>query len=68
MTTILVRCDRCGETIVAGLTRLVVEAGEPPHAWTASPTTGKPCLDFCPGCMDALGAWLGGKTGEPPGR
>jgi hypothetical protein len=56
VTTTTFTCDRCGQRIEAGRTLIRVETG---------PARDRiPEVDLCPGCLDALVAWL--KAGAAP--
>jgi hypothetical protein len=56
MTRVEVSCDRCGGTVEAGRSRLVVESG--PLRTRRSGAGGEPAIDPCPGCSEALLGWL----------
>lgn len=58
MTTVTVHCDRCGGRIDRDRTRLVMDCGTAPARWTLDPVSGRPTIDVCPPCVEALALWL----------
>jgi hypothetical protein len=51
-------CDRCREPIATGRAVLTIEAGSVPLPWPTSPATGRPTIELCGSCLDALITWL----------
>ena len=58
MTETRCLCDRCGRLIESGRALLVIEAGPRPPSWSARPASGRPAIDLCGPCLDALAGWL----------
>jgi hypothetical protein len=65
---VTIRCDRCGETIDAGRTLEVIQAGPTPPAWPTDPETGRPAHDLCGPCLDGLSAWRRDPTASDGAR
>jgi hypothetical protein len=57
MIETIVFCDCCRVAIPSGRTRLSAEGGTIP-SWPADPTTGRPSIALCSGCLGELVAWL----------
>ncbi len=58
MRTTVYACDRCGTEILSGRAVVVVQAGAAPPSWPTDHENGRPALDLCPPCLDALTRWL----------
>jgi hypothetical protein len=65
MTTTSFYCDRCRQPIDTGRAVLTIEAGSVPLPWPTSPATGRPTVDLCGPCLDALTGWLQGAAEVP---
>jgi hypothetical protein len=65
-SVLTVTYDRCGDRIDSGRVVLTVDAGTSPPNWPTSVGTGRPSLDLCPRCLDALAAWLSSPARTSP--
>jgi len=66
MTTLIIHCDRCGEQIDRGRSRLVMDCGTAPTPWTLDPVSGRPTIDICLTCLADLAGWLRSQSSDAP--
>jgi hypothetical protein len=65
MKTVAYACDRCGATIDTRRALVVTGAGAAPAGWPTDPESGRPGVDLCGPCLDALMAWLRAPVTSP---
>jgi hypothetical protein len=69
--TLTMNCYKCGDRIETGRAVLTVQTGPNRAGWPTATDSGRPAVDLCGACLDALAAWLrtvedAGSAAPPP--
>jgi hypothetical protein len=68
MTECIHYCDRCQVRIEAGRVKMTVECGSTPPSLAVDFASGRPMLELCGPCFDALTGWLAASGPEAKGE